>query len=113
MYIGQNTAVIIGGLRLAGNRMIRPYAGNVFVLKFHGQNGVQVIDINSDLHISGHSAVEQGEYLYIFGGYEANCPNGDVQPSQKINRINITSLREGNLVIENHEITQTFKSSYV
>lgn len=108
-YISQNTAVIIGGLQLVDNRMIRP--GNIYILRFC-PGKVQVNCINAGLYISGHNAVEQGDFLYIFGGFKAESPNADVQPSRTITRINIPQLREGNLVTESEMITPTFTSSY-
>ena len=111
-FIGQNIVAIIGGVQLdRTNRMIRP--GQIHLVKFQGDGGAQtsVSTIDASLHISGHSIVELGDYLYVFGGYRASSRVGDAEPSQHMIRIHVPSLINGELNIHQEPMPPLFTSS--
>jgi len=101
-YVGDKTAVVVGGLRIEGKVAKRP--GCVHVVKFFGDN-LETSFISADLFVSGHTAVELGQFIYIFGGYEAISADAKAAPSTTITRIHIQSLLEGSLKIERDSVS--------
>ena len=92
--------------------MERP--GHIHLVNFRGE-GAQTLTttISANLHISGHSVVELGDFLYIFGGYRSYSKEGSAEPSERILRIHIPSLLNGHINIEEDSFPRLFKPSFL